>query len=140
MISFESPDLESLLVHFTEAQKAIDPLVSAVLVKGAVNIKKNARALFTEQQATSIYRGYLPRYASTINFDVLPAVGHEMSVEIGPVVETNNQGAFGPGIEFGSSKGARVTPPMPHLIPALEGEAAGTQMFIGRVAETAIFG
>jgi hypothetical protein len=117
-VSFDSPELESLFSDFVAAPAKLRVAVRAVVVKGAVNVKADARARFVEQQGSSRLRGYLPRYASSITFDVAEVGSDEVSAEIGPTVSAGNQGAFGPGIEFGSVRHA----PMPHLMPALDAE------------------
>jgi hypothetical protein len=81
-------------------------------------VKTDARQRFTDQQAQSRLKGYLPRYAASITYDVAAVGADEVAAEIGPTVVKGNQGAFGPGIEFGSARHA----PMPHLMPALDAE------------------
>ena len=117
-VSFDSPELESLFTDLVAAPVKLRVAVRAVVVRGAVNVKADARQRFTELQGSSRLRGYLPRYASSITFDVAEVGPDEVSAEIGPTVSPGNQGAFGPGIEFGSAKHA----PMPHLMPALDAE------------------
>jgi hypothetical protein len=78
-----------------------------------VNVKRDARQRFADQERTG---KYLPHYALSITYDV-ESVGSTTSAEIGPD-KAKVQGAFGPGVEYGSVQHA----PMPHLNPALDAE------------------
>lgn len=140
MISFDSPDLVQLFQDIASVPDVIDTAVYKVIENGAVKVKEDARKRFVDLQARSKYHGYLKHYARSITYDIQPTTDHNVTAEIGPVVilgptyKTGNQGAYGPGVEFGSSVDGRVTPPMPHLFPAMEAQDGPTVDWIAKVA------
>lgn len=122
---FEADDLAVFMQDLVNATAHIVPELRAVVVKGAVNVKADARARFAAQQRSG---RYLPHYARSITFDVTDTADGA-SAEIGPDKDLI-QGAFGPGVEFGSSRHA----PMPHLFPALDAEEEKAEAAVGDAA------
>ena len=85
----------------------------AVVSKGALNIKNDARRLAPRGPHT-------PNYASSINYDVTSdhSATAEIVAEIGPE-EGRRQWGLGNLLEYGSQH----NPPHPHHEPALDNEA-----------------
>lgn len=102
---------------------ALGPEVAAkarpVVLKGAVNVQRDARDL------ASGHRG-LGAYPRSITFDLDDG---GLSAEIGPDKELP-QGPLGNIVEYGTSKNA----PMPHLGPALDNEAPKFEEALADVA------
>jgi len=121
MISFESPDLDRLVADFGSAGARVRPAVRAVVVRGAVNIKKAAKAAAPNPHFAGLY-------INSITFDVVET-GDTVTAEIGPD-KNKPQGALGNLLEFGGSK----WPPHPHLVPAWEAEIEPTERWVGEVA------
>jgi hypothetical protein len=122
---FEAEGLVVFVQDLMNATAHIVPELRAVVVKGAVNVKADARARFAAQERTG---KYLKHYARSITFDVTDTADGG-SAEIGPDKDLI-QGAFGPGVEFGSSNHA----PMPHLFPALDAEEEKAESAVGDAA------
>lgn len=81
----------------------------AVVSKGALNIKNEARANAPGGE-------HAPHYAASINYD-LTEKGDLIEAEIGPA-EGRRQWGLGNLLEYGS----RNNPPHPHIEPALDHE------------------
>lgn len=109
-IDFQSPDLAQLVSDFYRAAEQIGPDVRAVVSKGALNIKTEAKAAAPNRQ------GHAKLYPASITY-TLETSGHLESAEIGPD-KGKPQGALGNLIEFGSAH----NPAEPHLVPAFEKE------------------
>lgn len=102
--------------------------IDRVIKRGAQNIMTDAR-----KRVRSQIRGlYLPHYASSITYEML-SLPEVATAEIGPEQSRGGmgreQGAFGPGIEFGSANHA----PIPHLIPAFEKEVPRTEAALAAI-------
>lgn len=122
---FDSPDLERFVTDLLQAPAKVGPAVHAVVNRGALNIKNDARKRFEEQRVG----GYLPHYSRSITYDVSSA-GHVVSAVVGPESD-KVQGPFGPGIEYGSVNHAA----MPHLNPALDAEEP---RFVDQIGDAAV--
>lgn len=86
----------------------------AVVKKGAVNIKREAREIIAGARAV---RTTIPAYPYAIGFSLLGA--DRATAEIGPSRRKGKQGKLGNLLEYGGMYNA----PIPHLQPALEREA-----------------
>lgn len=101
------------------------PAVAAVIEKGSLKIKNEARANI---RAVDI-KGRLPHYPNSISYDVdVDPVG-SVSGEIGPDKD-KPQGPLGNVLEYGTS----ISAPVPHLQPALENEVPIVQAQLHAVA------
>lgn len=127
-LNFDSPDLESLHQDLLDVATTIGPAVRAVVSKGALNIKTDAKQRFTDQRVGN----YLPRYARSISYD-LDSTGDLIEAVIGPESD-KPQGGMGAAIEYGSAR----TPPLPHLNPALDAEDPKAVDAIGDAAVKAL--
>lgn len=121
---FNAPGLEQLFNDLNDAQVKIGPAVRAVVSRGALNVKTDARARFEAQRVGN----YLPHYSRSITYDV-ETVGHVTTAQVGPDT-TKAQASFGPFLEYGSAK----TPPLPHLNPALDAEEPNFMDHLGAAA------
>lgn len=109
-VSIDASEVAAFATVLSEAVVKPSDGVRRAVKRGAVNVKRDARA------AASGHRR-LARYPSSITFDI-EADG--MSAVIGPDKGgPGGQGAFGAIVEFGTPRSA----PMPHLGPALDAEA-----------------
>jgi hypothetical protein len=122
---FESSDLERLLTDLNDASVKIGPAVRAVVSKGALNVRRDAKNAFEDQRVGN----YLPLYGSSITYD-LDTVGHVTTAVIGPE-SGKPQGSFGGVVEYGSP----TSPAMPHLNPALDAEEP---RFVDQVGDAAV--
>lgn len=104
--------LREVIASLTVAESRLIPEVSAILGKGALNIKTSAK-----RRVSGLPKGYAPAYPASISYDVFTDFG-SLKAEIGPDKE-RAQGALGNLIELGSINNA----PIPHLSPALDEEA-----------------
>lgn len=111
-VGIDASDLVKMFDDLNGAAVKIGPAVRAVVSRGAVNIKKDAAARFEAQRVGA----YLPLYSRSIDYD-LESSGGVTTAVIGPNSD-KVQGAFGVGIEYGSTHSA----PLPHLNPALDAE------------------
>lgn len=137
ILTFSSPELAALLQDLVNAPARITPAVTAVVVKGALNIKTDMRTRFTEQRVGN----YLPHFARSITYDLIPE-GNIVSAEIGPV-SAEMQGDMGAAIEYGSvtrrnSAGGKVNAPMPFAYPSLDAEEPKFLAALAVVAETVL--
>jgi hypothetical protein len=96
------------------ASDSIQRKAPAVIKKGAVNIKKDARDAISSARAV---RTTIPAYPYAIGFSIRGYSGTE--AEIGPSRRRGKQGKLGNLLEYGGMFNA----PIPHLQPALEREA-----------------
>lgn len=106
-ISIDVSEVEDLARDLAVAARAPDADVKAAVKRGAVNVKKDARAL-----ASGI--GHAPAYPYSIGFDL---EDNGFAARIGPDKD-RRQGALGNILEFGTSKNG----PIPHLNPAMDAE------------------
>ena len=104
-ISFDTSELEELSVRLTRLPAAAVAPMVAVVTKGAVNVKKDARSRVSTHPTWK-------RLAETINFDQIG-----LTAVIG--YEDRGQGELAGIAEFGSARHA----PHPALLPALTEEA-----------------
>ncbi len=102
-------ELNALAGEFTEKAATLPPKAEAVVFKGALNVKRDAR------QFASGLR-HAPHYPYSISFDMLDEPG-SIGAEIGPDKD-HPQGALGNILEYGTAK----NPPFAHLGPALDRE------------------
>ena len=105
----DTSELNTLSAQLEAHASAITPEVTAVVHKGAVNVKRDAR------QFASGLR-HAPHYPYSIDFDMLEDPG-SIGAEIGPDKD-HPQGALGNILEYGTAK----NPPFAHLGPALDRE------------------
>lgn len=111
-ITVDTSDLDSLAYDYQRTPQRVAEQAPAVLRRGAVNIRRAARA----HLAGAVTGVYLPHYGRSIDFDEESGDGW-FEVEIGPNAGMP-QGGMGRGVEYGSAH----TRPIPHLIPAWEDE------------------
>jgi hypothetical protein len=114
-------ETEALAADLALAPARLKVALTAVVSKGALNIKNDWRA-----NASGL--PHAPAYPSSITYDLTPAPGR-IEAEIGPD-KNKRQGALGNLIEFGSSKNP------PHLDGA-RALAAEMPRFVDACAEAA---
>lgn len=110
---FEADDLAVWMQDLVNAEAKVVPAARAVVVKGALNVKVDARSRFNAARVGN----YLPHYARAISYEVTEYPAGSVA-EIGPESDMP-QGGMGKGVELGSVR----HPPIPHLNPALDAEA-----------------
>lgn len=115
-------DLAKLDADLGKVAASTLPAARAVVAKGAVNIKTQARQLAGGLQ-------HAPAYPASITYDEYTVPG-VVGAEIGPDKE-KRQGALGNVLEFGTVN----NPPHPHLRPAAEAEEP---RFIEAVADLGV--
>ncbi len=103
----EVAELEKVLV---QATAGVIRDVKAVVEKGAVNIKKDARKRIGGL-------AHARRYPYSITYDMRSSVMTGPTAEIGPD-KSKRQGALGNILEYGTVN----NPPHPHMRPAAEAE------------------
>lgn len=113
---FDTSEVDQLAASFAAAVEEMRPELERVTERGAYNIRRDARRSVRERSTGT----YLPHYPRSITYEMV-ADSDAVEAEIGPEVD-KPQGGMGPGVEFGSATRTRVTPPIPHLFPALEAE------------------
>ncbi len=106
---FDSSEVAALGKVFSFAIIGSIPAVTAVVAKGALNIKNDAA------QRVSGLR-HAPAYPKAITYDTGISLSGPFA-DIGPD-KSKRQGALGNLLEFGSKKNA----PRPHMAPAAEAE------------------
>lgn len=109
-MSIDASELRALTADLRDAEVKTPQAVWKVVEKGALNIKNDAR-----RAASGL--AHAPAYPFSIGYDVKVGVGGT-EAEIGPD-KGMTQGALGNILEFGTVNNA----PIPHLAPALDGEA-----------------
>lgn len=109
MVEFDISELERWADVIAEAPTVTRKQARAVVSKGSLNIKNEAR-----QNAPG--DGHAKHYPSSINYDITETP-IEIMGEIGPA-QGRRQWGLGNLLEYGSSK----NPPHPHLEPALDNE------------------
>lgn len=109
-------NLDELIVEFGAIEKGALPVVDAVVAKGALNVKNDAKR---RVQAGTKGRGktHVTAYPYSIGYDLGHVLGASSAI-IGPDKD-KRQGALGNLLEYGSVNNA----PIPHLQPALDAEA-----------------
>lgn len=122
--------VDDLIKEMRRIRGRLKPAMRKVAVKGAMNVRDDARARIIAQSA----RGYLPRYPNSIGYTITESSGAAITAEIGPD-KNRPQGALGNILEYGTS----TRPPFPHLQPALDAEADRFERFLGDAAEAAVF-
>jgi hypothetical protein len=111
-VTVDASELNALAATLTEAGRSVPREARAVVEKGALNVKNEARRL-----ASGI--AHAPLYPSSIGYDVLRAGAFGLvEAEIGPDKD-RPQGALGNVLEYGTVNNA----PLAHLGPALDREA-----------------
>lgn len=103
--------LDGLISAFRAAPDHLRSEAKKVVAKGALNIKNDARQRVWGGLS---HPTHLPHYAASIDYDLTDG---GLTAEVGPNMGLI-QGAFGRGVEFGSSG----TGPIPHMIPAFDTE------------------
>jgi len=106
---WEYREVERLVKTFDEALTESMPQVRAVVQKGALQIKTDARRRISGHP-------HAPAYPSTITYDT-KAGPTSAEAEIGPE-KGKRQGALGNVLEYGTVKNA----PIPHIRPAADEE------------------
>lgn len=107
MSDFEVSGLDELVADLRDAPGKAQRKVDAVVKKGAVNIRDDARRLISGLR-------HAPLYPQSISFDA-DWKGSTYEAEIGPDKD-RPQGALGNLLEYGSANNA----PLAHLGPALD--------------------
>lgn len=108
-VEFDMSELESWTEVLQKAPAATKKQARAVVSKGSLNIKNEARR-------NAPGTGAARHYPSSINYDITDKDG-EIVGEIGPA-EGRRQWGLGNLLEYGSQH----NPPHPHLEPALDAE------------------
>ena len=109
-VDFDASELNTLVGRLDESARAAMPQAEAVVKRGALNVKNQARDLISGL-------AHAPHYPRSISYDVeVGVLGVE--AEIGPDKD-RMQGALGNILEYGTANNA----PFPHLGPALDREA-----------------
>jgi hypothetical protein len=106
---WEYKELTALVREFDEALVDAMPAVRAVVQKGALNIKTNARERISGHP-------HAPAYPYSITYDTKVS-GTSAEAEIGPD-KSRRQGALGNILEYGTGNNA----PIPHIRPAADEE------------------
>lgn len=110
-VEMDFSELEQWTDVLQAAPQIIDVEARAVVSKGCLNIKTEAR--------DNAPRGpHLPYYADSINYDTWVTASGEIVGEVGPA-QGRRQWGLGNLLEYGSAH----NPPHPHLEPALDHEA-----------------
>lgn len=99
--------LSELISDFRAAPAKLETQAKRNVSKTALEIKKGAQS---RVQASLSARSHLPHYSRSIDYDLLD---DGLTAEVGPNPD-KIQGAFGPGVEFGSAR----TAPISHLYPS----------------------
>lgn len=110
-VEFDMSELDRWTEVLTQAPAVTRREARAIVSKGSLNIKNEARKNAPKGPHT-------PYYASSINYDIFTENnGMEIVGEVGPV-EGRRQRGLGNLLEYGSAH----NPPHPHLEPALDHE------------------
>jgi hypothetical protein len=102
--------LDELEATFGRVQAGALPMVDAIVSKGALNVKGDAKRRISGL-------AHAPAYPASIGYD-LYHTPFTSSARIGPD-KAKRQGPLGNILEYGTVKNA----PIPHLTPALDAEA-----------------
>lgn len=106
-VHFDNTEVDKLVQVLGQAGDAAFKNVRAIVAKGALNIKTDARRM-----AKGI--AHAPLYPSSISFDLKTRL-RTFEAEIGPD-KNLRQGSLGNILEYGAP--ARNTAPHPHMLPA----------------------
>lgn len=108
-VEFDNTDVDKLTKVLGDAGKLTSFAARAIVAKGALNIKDDARRMATGIRSA-------PRYPTSITYDFkTTSTGAE--AEIGPDKSlVGRQGSLGNILEFGAP--AKNTAPHPHMLPA----------------------
>lgn len=118
--------LTALATQLAAAPTRLAALAPPVVREGVQSGRDNAQSLIRSQ-----IRGvYLPHYPDAITAEMTSP----LSGEFGPET-SREQGAFGPGVEYGSSNAG----PLPHMGPAADALAAAFPREIAQVAVEALW-
>jgi hypothetical protein len=110
-VQIDASELNNLGAMLTERARVVPREARAVVEKGALNVKDEARRL-------SSGIAHAPLYPASIGYDVLRAGAFGLvEAEIGPDKD-KPQGALGNVLEYGTVNNA----PLAHLGPALDRE------------------
>ena len=127
----EMAAVKALAIEFGTFGARLRPVVKATITKGALNIKNAARdAILADTRHV-----FVKQYPYSITYDIKVGAAATVTAEIGPDKD-KPQGALGNLLEFGSSKNA----PIPHLVPAFEGELSNTETWLATGAVNALHG
>lgn len=113
-IGLDMTDVSVLAVDLMAQAATALPATKKIIEVGANKVKKEAAATIRAADT----KGRLPAYPSSITYDVEVEGTGNVSGEIGPDKD-RTQGPLGNVLEYGTSRSG----PVPHLQPALEGEA-----------------
>ncbi len=102
--------LTELQAVFREAPQKLQTAAKRNVSKTALEVKKGAQARVSA--GLSATKSHLPHYARSIDYDL---VAGGLSAVVGPN-PSKIQGAFGRGVEFGSSRAG----PIPHMLPSAD--------------------
>lgn len=119
-ITWDTSGLNELVADLGRGELRTVPLAAAVVAKGALNVKNEAR-----QMASGLR--HAPAYPASITYDI---AGNGLSAEIGPDKD-KRQGALGNILEYGTSKNA----PHAHLGPALDREGPAFEKALGDIVD-----
>jgi hypothetical protein len=108
-IRFDSSEVAAYAEVLGKAAGAALDDARAVVAKGALNIKTEAR-----RRVSGL--AHAPAYPNSITYDI-GVSGSTVTAEIGPD-KAKRQGALGNILEYGTRKNA----PIPHIRPAVEAE------------------
>lgn len=110
----DNREVAELAHDLRDASFEIQAKAPAVIKKGALNIKNDARRIIENARDP---RTTIPAYPYSIGFSLLGR--DKTEADIGPSKRRGKQGKLGNLLEFGGMYNA----PIPHLQPALEREA-----------------
>lgn len=126
-MSAQIAGLNELVADLRRAESSIQRNAAAVVERGALNVKNDAR-----QFAQGI--AHAPLYPESIDYSIHPAgLSGVIWAEIGPD-KSKPQGPLGNLLEYGSVNNA----PLAHLGPALDIEGPKFIAAIGAAAEAAL--
>ena len=120
-VSIDASQVDRLAADLGQAGRKATLQATAVIAKGALNIKNGMKADFTGHR-------YAPRIPAAINYDL-----RGLSAEIG-VDKRGPQGGLGNILAFGTSKNAAV---VDHT-RALRAEVPNIEKFLGEIGVKAL--
>lgn len=125
MMVVDATDAFRAAAQLAAVAAATNAATSAVVKKGALNVKNDAAATVRDRAGG----GRLRHYPHSISYDVT-VTASRATAEIGPDKD-RMQGALGNIIEFGT---ATLPPVVPHLGPALDRESDTFEDHVGDAA------
>lgn len=114
----DTGELSAWAFDLEQADENLIPEARKVLVRGVINIKRDAKRRVTGLKAA-------PYYAASITDDVRQG-GTWVEVEVGPD-KNRRQGPLGVFLEFGSINNS----PIPHMRPATDKELPKIEKYLG---------